>query len=131
MPSAHAVSLRSRVVEAHHNGEGTYSELAQRFKVGRASVSRWLRREREGGLAPTSRRVPVPSRRKLTQEALELLEETLIDIPDSTQGELTQMLRDELEIDVSVATVGRAIQRLGFSRKRGLYALQSAFETMS
>lgn len=131
MPSAHAVSLRSRVVEAHHNGEGTYTELAKRFKVGRASVSRWLRREREGDIAPTSRRVPVPSRRKLTQEALDLLEETLVDIPDSTQRELAQMLRDDLGSDVSVATVGRAIQQLGFSRKRGLYARQSAFETTS
>ena len=60
MPSAYAVSLRSRV-EAHHNGESTNTELAKRFKVGRASVSRWLRRERQGDIAPTSRRVPVPA----------------------------------------------------------------------
>jgi transposase len=131
MPSPHAVSLRSRVVEAHQNGEGTYSELATRFKGGRASVSRWLRREREGNLAPTSRRRPLPSLQKLTPEALELLEETLLDVPDSTQPELAQMLKDDLGIEVSRVTVGRWIQRLGFSRKRGLYDRQSATETMS
>ena len=124
MPGPHAMSLRERVVEAHRNGEGTYKELAERFKVGEASVSRWLRRAREGNLAPTSRAVPVPAKRKLTQEALNLLEETLNDIPDSTQGELVRMLAEELGVQVSRPTVGRAIADLGYSRKRGQYSHQ-------
>lgn len=128
MPAAHPLSLRTRVVAAYNDGEGNYEELAKRFKVGTASVNRWLQRERQGKLAPTSRRVPLLGQRKLTQEALDLLRETLEDIPDSLQSELTQMLADELDIVVSRATVGRAITRLGFSRKRGQYVLQSGIE---
>ena len=39
--------LRERVVSAFNEGEGTYDEIAERFKVGRASVIRWVALERD------------------------------------------------------------------------------------
>jgi transposase len=42
-------ALRQRVVDAHENGECSYRELAERFGVGEASISRWLRLHRSSG----------------------------------------------------------------------------------
>jgi transposase len=122
MPAVYFFSLRTRVVAAYNDGEGNYKELAKRFKVGTASVNRWLQRDRQGELAPTSRRVPLLGQRKLTQEALDLLRETLEDIPDSLQSELTQMLADELDIVVSRAVSLRSthLARLANALKLGL-----------
>ena len=53
MPAPLDVDLRERVVTAYTSGEGTYDEIARRFVVSPASVSRYLRRHREqGSLAP-------------------------------------------------------------------------------
>ena len=41
--------LRQRVVDAYRGGEGTYEDLAARFMVGRATVSRLLGLERRSG----------------------------------------------------------------------------------
>ena len=46
MPGPHPQSLRDRVIEAYNDGEGTYRELAARFKVGEASVNRWVALDR-------------------------------------------------------------------------------------
>jgi transposase len=44
-----SLDLRRRIVAAYERDEGTYFELAQRFGVGEATVSRLLRRQRELG----------------------------------------------------------------------------------
>lgn len=119
MPRAIPVELRERVVQAYENGEGSYTELAARFKIGRASVSRWLRRSREGHLEATSRRRPLPQRRVLTEEHLEFIRATLEAVPDSTAPELVAALKEEFDHQVSEATVKRWRRRLGFTRKRG------------
>jgi transposase len=48
------VEVRQRVVKAYREGRsGTYAQTARLFSVGEASVSRWLRKDREGeDLAP-------------------------------------------------------------------------------
>lgn len=44
------LELRKRIVEAYDSGlSGTYEETAELFGVGRATVSRLLRRHRETG----------------------------------------------------------------------------------
>ena len=119
MPGPLPVALRQRVVDAYNNGEGTYAELAERFSVGEASVSRWLRMARRGDLTPGVRGPMAPEDRKLKPAHLDFLRETLEDIPDSTGPELAAALEEVFGVTLSVATVNRARRRLGFTPKRG------------
>jgi transposase-like protein len=61
MPRPLGLDLRQRVVDSYNNGEGDYAEIAARFGVGVASVSRWLRLDRE--LSSLEHR-PIGGRRK-------------------------------------------------------------------
>ena len=119
MPRALPTELRRRVVEAFENGEGSYKELAERFQVGEASVSRWLRRAREGRLEPTDRHGPRLSRRKLTGEHRAFLNELIEVMPDSTAPELVACLEERFGMRVSETTVKRERRRLGYTPKRG------------
>lgn len=95
----------------------TYEQLAETFGVGRATVSRWLRRHREKGSVEPD---PMGGARnvKLDAEALASLERLVRNYPDATIQELTEMLEDETGISVDPRTVLRALVKLGFTRKR-------------
>lgn len=116
------IELRERVVKAYTSGEGTYREIAARFMIGEATVSRLLARyRRTGALDPD----PMGGARhihKVHEDALKYVKMLLDDDATWTRDELREELHDAFGIEVSVATVGRAIKRLGYSRKRGLYA---------
>ena len=53
MPKPLPVEIRERVVEVVENDGLTIEEAAQRFRVGTASVKRWLRRSRAARLLRT------------------------------------------------------------------------------
>ncbi len=105
------------MVEAYQRGEGTYDELAQRFAVGVASVSRWMRRYRETGSVEPE---PHAGGRVLLIDGDDLgyLDTLLKAHPDWTEAELAKQLKTERRIEVSIQTVGRAIRRLGYSSKK-------------
>jgi transposase len=47
MPVPISSDLRWRVVEDYEPGDETFSEVGERFKVGEASVSRWVQQFRK------------------------------------------------------------------------------------
>lgn len=122
MPGAYPVEIRERVVAAYENGEGTYEELAERFMVSRATVSRMitLARYNEGSVEPK----PMGGARhplKIQGEGEALVQELVEVMPDSTQDELAEALADRLDVKVHRSTVGRSLARMGLTRKRGLF----------
>jgi transposase len=46
---AYPVELRNRVVAAYEAGEGSYKTLGERFRLGEATVKRWVTRQRADG----------------------------------------------------------------------------------
>ena len=117
MPRALSLDLRRRVVEAYENGEGTYAEIAQRFGVGEASVSRWLSLKREQGHLRRRKQRSGP-RRKMGPKHDDALLALVEANNDLTIGDYRDLLEEETGLDVSDATVGRALRRLGLSRKK-------------
>ncbi len=117
MASPNPLELRQRIVDAYENGEGTYREIAVRFGVGPASVSRYLQLHRHSkNLAP----LPMGgSELTISEEQEELLCTLVVDEPNWTTQELADELNGGYGIIVSRFTVGRALRRLGFSFKRG------------
>lgn len=119
MPRPYSMELRTRVVGASEAGEGTFKELAKRFKVGEATVNRWVSRKRRTGSAEPS---PMggANRPPLVDAAGEALLRDLLDNnPDCTQLELCEEYLAARGVQVSSQTMSRTVGRLGYTRKKG------------
>jgi transposase len=111
------MDLRERVVQAYENANDSFARIAERFGVGEATVNRWVsRRRRTGCIAPLANRGRPQS--LVDELGLSLLCTLLGEQPDATRFELAQQYQLERGIALSVATVGRQLRRLGFTRKK-------------
>lgn len=119
MPRPYPNDLRERVVTAWNNGEGTYEELATRFMVGRATVDRWIARDRHLGDVSA---FPMGGARHayvVTKEGEEFLRDAVTETPDSSRQELVDAYEQEFGVLVSLTAMGDTLRRMGLTRKRG------------
>lgn len=119
MPRSYPVELRERVVAAYDDGEGTYDEIAERFKIGRATVDRWLNLSRRTGSLEPRPMGGARHERKVQEKGEAYVRELLALMPDSTQRELVEAYEDEFKVKMHRSTMGRRVARMGFTRKRG------------
>lgn len=119
MPGPLPRELRERVVAAYNNGAGTYKELAEQFKVGSATAERWVARERKTGSLEPDAMGGARHPRKVDAAGEELVRELLSVLPDSTLDELVETYEHHFGVSMHRATMGRALARMGFTRKRG------------
>ena len=125
MPRAYPVELRERVVAAYEDGEGTYAELAERFKVGEASVSRWLSLQRNKKSLEPGKPPGAVGPTLIDESGLDFIRESLEAVPDTTILELVDAYEQEFGVAVSRSTMSRAVnQKLGFTRKKGVSGLR-------
>lgn len=111
------VALRDAIVRLRDDEQRTYEDIAAVLGVGRATVNRVLRRHREtGDVAPLPRgggnRSPINGR------IAKLLIAIVTKMPDATVAELTEALAKRAPVSTSRSAVQRAMQRLGYSKKR-------------
>ena len=112
---AYSEDLRERVVRAVAIGTPR-DEVAATFAVSVPTITRWLRLKREtGSLAP--RPVPGPVAVK-TDALVAALPERLVEHADATLGEQCSWWREASGVQVSTATMSRALTRLGRTRKK-------------
>jgi transposase len=105
--------LRQRIVDTATRGDGTLSQIAQRFLVSVSFVTRLLQLHRTtGSVEPRPHGGGDPA--VLTSEDLERLRELIRDRPDATLEEC----RRHLGSSCSLATISRALSRLGLPRKK-------------
>jgi transposase len=105
--------LRKRILEAVDNREGSRRQLAVRFKVNTATITKWLQLRRQtgsidprphaGGVAPT-----------LDGDALQRLRKLVEETPDAT----LESLRQRMGISGSRMIICRALQKLGLPLKK-------------
>ena len=112
---AYSEDLRERVVRAVAIGTPR-DEVAARFVVSIPTITRWLRLKREtGSLAPKP--VPGPVAVK-TAAVMAALPERLAEHADATLAEHCSWWQEASGVEVSTATMSRALTRLGWSRKK-------------
>jgi transposase len=117
MPKAYPLELRQRVVGAYEEGEGTYNELAAVYRVGRATVDRWLARFRTvGSVASAGHRGGHPSR--VDEEGQRAIRAWIHEVPDLSLQELIAKYIDVFAVPVSKSAMSRTLQRLGLTRKK-------------
>jgi transposase len=105
--------LRQRIIETATRRDGTLSQIAERFLVSVSFVTRLLQLHRTtGSVEPRPHGGGHPA--VLTPEDLERLREFIRDRPDATLEEC----REHLGSSCSLATISRALSRLGLPRKK-------------
>jgi transposase len=105
--------LRQRILETARHGGATVKQIAERFLVSVSFVTRLLQLHRAtGSVEPRPHGGGHPA--VLTPEDLERLRELIRDRPDATLEEC----RRHLGSSCSLATISRALSRLGLPRKK-------------
>jgi transposase len=120
---AYSQDLRERIVRAVEHGM-TKSRAARTFAVSLATVKNYARQLKlTGSLAPK----PIPGRPRTIPPDLDTaLTAELRATPDATLAELVTRWQAARGVSVSVATMGRAIQRLQWTRKKRRWVPASA-----
>jgi transposase len=111
---AYSVDLRERIVQAVAAGT-PLSVVARTFSVGRATVVRYVEREERGALAPRRSPGRPPT---LGPDQADALRSQVAARPDATLAEHVEAWAQTQGVRVSVATMQRAIARLGWTRKK-------------
>lgn len=111
------IRVREAIVRAWHEEKLTYAAIASLLGVGEATVSRVLRLHRErGSVAPRSH--GGGNRSPIRGDVAKALERLVRELPDATLDELKESLMNSVDVTTSRAAVLRALQRLGYSRKK-------------
>src|SRR5512146_2138109 len=109
----YSMDLRERVIAAIDRRDGSQRQIARRFGISLATLSRWLRARRQTGtLAPKPRGGGRP--RALDDACQEHLRDLVKQQPDATLEEL----RQRLGIVCSVTAIWRTLRRPRIGRKK-------------
>lgn len=109
MPAPYSLDLRHKVISAIDNGMGK-TEASRVFQMSRNTIDLWLkRRARENTLAPKVRQLD-RSRAKI--QDLDEFRDFVDAHPDWSQEQMGR------ELGVSASCVGRALKKIGYSRKK-------------
>ncbi len=109
------MDLRERVVQGVLRGS-SHRVVAQQFSISLATVGRWLRLQRQSGSVAPRPLGGVP--RRLEAKAHPRLEAQLRSHGDATLAQHCALWEQEPGQRLSRATMGRAIARVGYTRKK-------------
>ncbi|HMB04755.1 MAG TPA: IS630 family transposase [Isosphaeraceae bacterium] len=109
----YSMDLRQRIAAAIDHGEGSFREIARRFRVSLSFIARLLHRRRQAGtLEPKPHGGGHPP--ALDHEGEERLRERVRQHPDATLNEL----RQRLGVACSRSALARALERRELTRKK-------------
>jgi transposase len=115
----YSVDLRERIVEAVLERRFSIREAADTFRVGHATVERYLRRYRERGELTPCKPPGHPSR--VNGGQLEALRKQLEAHDELTLMEHCELWEEDTGIRLSYVTMHRLSKRLGISRKKSRF----------
>ncbi len=113
--NAYSMDLRHKIVEALSTGTPK-ARVARASGVGLSTVKRYAGGAQRGE-SLTSRKPP-GERRKVYGTTQRLLERDLEERPTATLPQRRELLFEWLGVQVSEATLCRAVKRLGYTRKK-------------
>ena len=116
MAEPYSIELRERVVQAYEAGEGTHAEIGERFRLGEATVKRWVwLKRRKGDVAPSPKKGGTPSEiggKDLDGIVARLGDPTAVEM--TVEFNRTRRRRDR----VHVSSMKRALHRHGYVVKK-------------
>jgi transposase len=115
--AAYSIDLRQKILHAYARQLGSQRALADLFGVSLSFIEKLFRRQRTtGDIAPTPH--AGGQRPRLDATAAALGRRVVPDNVDLTLEELCARVAAEAGVRVSVATMGRVLQRLGLPRNK-------------
>ena len=118
MPAPYSDDLRQKVLDAIDRGERK-SHVSQMFNLSRNTLDLWLKRREATGSAKAIRDYPRGSGPKIAD--LEQFRTFA-----QANGHLTQVeMATQWQGEVSNRTIGKALKRIGFTRKKRLMAIEN------
>src|SRR5260370_21349556 len=113
---AYSQEVRQQVLRAVDEGTSR-AEIIERFQVSRATIKRYVKQRRETGTVLPR---PIPGRPSKKGAALQMgVQELLEAHPEASQQEYCQWWEAEHGMQVSRASMSRAIHSTGWMRKKG------------
>lgn len=113
--SGYSVDLRERVIGLWEAGE-TQGKIATTLRMSISTVKRYLVRYRQTGRVAAT--VQERMKPRLGEAELKLLETQLATLSDATLSTHAERFAVQTGIVVSASTIGRALRRLGWTRKK-------------
>ena len=113
----YSLDLRERALAAVDRGMPR-KEAVGVFGVSLATLKRWLKRRQETGSAAPRRRPGMQRRVGATSDERGALWRQLEESPQATLEHHCEMWKQEHGVRVSIATMSRAIRRLGWTYKQ-------------
>jgi len=110
--------LKDRIVRWYYEDQDTMAEIAARARCAIGTVSNVLRVYREYGEVQDPFRQYTGRPSKLSEADLKFLDTIVVANPSLYLDEIQQRLRDVREVEVSIATLARALASLDLSRKQ-------------
>jgi transposase len=117
MARPYSADLRERVLLACERGRLSRASIAAQFRIGEATVYRWLQEVRAEGRRAAKPHAGGPAAR-LDEAALGTLRALVQEANDLTLEEHAAQLAERAGPRVSAPTVCRALRRLGLVRKQ-------------
>jgi len=112
---AYSLDMRERVLQAVDKGYPR-EEIIKLFGISRSTLKRYLKQRRETGNVSVR---PIPGRPSKKFAPLQAgLTAQLQEYPDATLEFHCQLWEQEHGVRVSTTTMGRAIRRMGWTRKK-------------
>lgn len=124
MPSPYSEDLRWRAVEAYENGEGSQTEISERFKISVPTFERYWRKYKKTGTVSVIK--GKMGRRRLIEEKKEPEIKNIIERkPDITLQEMCDIYNKKHKSNISIFVMHGVVKKLGFRRKKkSHYALE-------
>ena len=130
MPAPLSEDLRSRVIQAYNNKEGSQREIASRFNVSLSFVRNLLKRFRKtGSIKPKKNSGGCQS--KINKKLWAIIKVKVRSKPDIYLSELCEELEKKTGIKVSCSTMHRTLKQMKITRKKKVYMLVNKKEKMS
>ncbi len=122
MANPYSYDLRQKVIHAIELDGMKKSEAAQVFQISRNTIDLWLKRRSETGDYQAKPKCPPGNGHKITD--WDKFREFAKTHGDKTQAEMAALW----ETDISVRSISRALQKIGFTRKKTPTATKNAMK---
>lgn len=122
MAKPYSYDLRQKVINAIELDGMKKSEAAQVFQLSRNTIDLWLKRKAQNGDYQAKTNRPPSSSRKITD--WEQFRAFANIHGDKTQTEMAKLWQG----DISTRTISRALQTIGWSRKKRLTGIENGMK---
>ena len=119
MAKPYSYDLRQKVIQAIKQDGMKKSEVSQLFNISRNTIDLWVKRQAETEDFQAKPNQPLGNGHKITDWSK--FREFAQTHGDKTQAEMAQLWSGE----ISARTISRALQKIGFTRKKRLTATRN------